>query len=134
MSSLKYTKFKRCREQRINWKKRTRIKAEKRFVYRKKREKRKTHHLRRLEKLYILNPSKNCLCATVTPDQNIEIAIEPIVHRTTATNALERRIAILVRRLRKRNTETVGINKVELQTASGAVVGKTRGEVEDKTH
>jgi hypothetical protein len=134
MSSLKYTEFKRCREQRINWKERTRIKAEKRFVYGKKVRKEKPHHLRRLEKLYILNPGKNCLCATVTPDQNIEIAIEPIVHRTTATNALERRIAILVRRLRKGNTETIGIDKVELQTASGAVVGKTGGKVEHETH
>ena len=65
-----------------------------------KKEKRENAHLR-LEKLYILNTGNDCLRTAITPDQNVEIATEPIVHRATASNTLERRIAVLVRRLRK---------------------------------
>ena len=113
---------------------RVRIKVEKRLVYRRKREKKKEKDHLRLKKLYILNSSNNRLCTAITPDQDIEIAIESIVHRTTAGDSLERRITIFVRCLRKRNTETVGIDKVKLQTARGTIVGKTGWVVEQQTH
>ena len=64
------------------------------------RGKRENAHLR-LKKLYILDASNDRARAAITPDQNVEIATEPIVHRTATSNTLERRIAVFVRCLRK---------------------------------
>lgn len=109
----------------------TYTKAERTSVH-EKHEKRSNNL--RLRNDHIFDTSDNRRRTAITPEHDIEVAVEATVYCSSASNALESCIAIAVLCLSEQYAEAVGVDEVYLQTASGAIGGKARGVVEQQAH
>ena len=87
-----------------------------------------------LKDLHILHTNNNIVSATITPNHNIKVTIKPIIHRATTSNSLERRISITITGASKKDTITIAINKISLESASGAIIRETRRISKQQAH